>query len=85
MNDHGCLEFEPDPDLPPVYAILGRAVAPELTPENCWEQWATLPIVDCSDAALAAYRDWTLLRMAEASRLYREYAAFLRICEEAGI
>lgn len=52
-DDHGCLEFEPDPDLPPVLAILGRAVAPELTPANCWEQWATLPIVDCSDVELA--------------------------------
>jgi len=52
-DDLGCLEFEPDPDLPPVWAILGRAVAPELTPENCFEQWATLPVVDTSDEAIA--------------------------------
>ena len=53
MTDHGCLEFEPDPDLPPVWATLGRYAAPELTPENCWEHWATLPVVDTSDEAIA--------------------------------
>ena len=61
--DPSCFEFAPVP-FDGMRALLGATARPDLSPIKCWEHWATLPRVDCTDAALARYRAWTRSLMA---------------------
>ncbi len=60
-NDPACYEFEPA-TLDGLALALGRAVRPDLSPEQCPAHWATLPFVDCTDRALLLYAAKTAAR-----------------------